>query len=361
MLVNSDVLGDLYESAGSSRRQRAIEYQIMGYVKITKAIYENESNMELYSRVKGSSSNYHVYIKVANGELDDVRCTCPDYEKSYGACKHIVATMLEFIRNKEYQAIFEKKEQKKNVEENHMSRNFDDERNYAFRQLIGAFYRVDNNEDVEQTQSKIPLHSIKIEPKLIYHQYSRGMKLEFRIGYKQLYKIKNLTEFYDRMLNKENFKYGAKLEFVHQEEAFEEDSIPLLRYILKYAEIIKYTNESLNGYNYYGSSLKDGYVTVSNSGMDELFDVLKNKQVEFETETSNKTILFSTDEPNIKFEIIETGNEEYVLKPKSFDIFKYDIFRGRKYTYMLYKKAIYRCSKDGKYVFCCISKNKGQN
>ena len=82
------------------------------------------------------------------------------------------------------------------------------------------------------------------------------------------------------MLNKENFKYGAKLEFVHQEEAFEEDSIPLLKYILKYAEIIKYTNESLNGYNYYGSSLRDGYITVSNSGMDELFDVLKNKQVE---------------------------------------------------------------------------------
>ena len=346
MLVNSEVLEDLYENAGASRRQRAIEYQLMGYVKITKVLYENPSNMEIYSNVRGSSDIYHVYVKVANGELDDVTCTCPDYERSYGACKHIVATMLEFTKNKEYQNIFEKKEQRENVEENHIARNFEDEKNYAFRQLVGAFYSVDNNEDVEQIESKIPLHSIKIEPKIIYHQYSKDMKLEFKIGYKQLYKLKNLTEFYDRMLNKENFKYGAKLEFVHQEEAFEKDSIPLLKYILKYAEIIKYTNESLNGYNYYGSSLRDGYITVSNSGMDELFDVLKNKQVEFETEISNKVVLFSENEPNIKFEIVEEDKGEYVLKPKGFDVFKYEIFKGRQYTYMLYKKAIYRCSKD---------------
>lgn len=65
--------------------------------------------MEIYSNVRGSSDIYHVYIKVANGELDDVTCTCPDYERSYGACKHIVATMLEFTRNKEDQNRFDKK------------------------------------------------------------------------------------------------------------------------------------------------------------------------------------------------------------------------------------------------------------
>ena len=220
-----------------------------------------------------------------------------------------------------------------------------DEKNYAFRQLLGAFYKVSDN-TVEQISTDLALHSIKIEPKIIYHQYSGGMKAEFKIGNKQMYKIKNLPEFYDRMLNKEEFKYGAKLDFKHCEEAFDEESIPLLRYILKYAEIIKYTNESLNGYNYYGSSLKDGYVTVSNSGMDELFDVLKNKQVEFETETSNQKVLFDINEPNIKFEINQTDEDEYDLKPIDFDVFKYETFKGRKYTYMLYKKSIYRCCKE---------------
>lgn len=220
-----------------------------------------------------------------------------------------------------------------------------DEKNYAFRQLLGAFYKVSDN-TVEQISTDLALHSIKIEPKIIYHQYSGGIKVEFKIGNKQMYKIKNLPEFYDRMLNKEEFKYGAKLDFKHCEEAFDEESIPLLRYILKYAEIIKYTNESLNGYNYYGSSLKDGYVTVSNSGMDELFDVLKNKQVEFETETSNQKVLFDINEPNIKFEINQTDEDEYDLKPIDFDVFKYETFKGRKYTYMLYKKAVYRCCKE---------------
>ena len=45
------------------------------------------------------------------------------------------------------------------------------------------------------------------------------------------------------MLNKETHKYGARLEFMHIKENFEEESLDILEYILKYAEIIKYTNE----------------------------------------------------------------------------------------------------------------------
>ena len=69
-----------------------------------------------------------------------------------------------------------------------------DEKNYAFRQLLGAFYKVSDN-TVEQISTDLALHSIKIEPKIIYHQYSGGMKVEFKIGNKQMYKIKNLPEF----------------------------------------------------------------------------------------------------------------------------------------------------------------------
>lgn len=39
-----------------------------------------------------------------------------------------------------------------------------------------------------------------------------------------MYKIKNLAEFYTRMIDKEFYKYGEKLQFVHTPDVFDQDS-----------------------------------------------------------------------------------------------------------------------------------------
>ena len=85
-----------------------------------------------------------------------------------------------------------------------------------FKQLIHTFYPAHEQEEV--AKNKILPRSIKLEPKLIYNSYLKTLKLEIKIGDKQLYKIKNLPEFYDRMQKKEFYRYGAKLEFTHEEE-----------------------------------------------------------------------------------------------------------------------------------------------
>ena len=50
------------------------------------------------------------------------------------------------------------------------------------------------------------------------------------------------------MLNREKYKYNNVLEFIHEENALEEQSRPLLKFLLKYAEIIKYANDVNNNY-----------------------------------------------------------------------------------------------------------------
>ena len=45
------------------------------------------------------NSVYEVVIpnlEFEDGEIIDVTCECPDYQGRYAACKHIVATMMEF-------------------------------------------------------------------------------------------------------------------------------------------------------------------------------------------------------------------------------------------------------------------------
>ena len=57
----------------------------------------------------------------------------------------------------------------------------------------------------------------------------------------------------------------------------------MLDFILKYAEIIKYANANFNNvYHYYGKTLSDTSIMLSNTGIDDLFEILKGKSVKFQ-------------------------------------------------------------------------------
>ena len=100
-----------------------------------------------------------------------------------------------------------------------------DNQNRNFKHIVNMFYNEEienlNSEDIEVKNKG----TIKIEPQIFYDKFSGDMKAEFKIGRNKMYKIKDLSEFYTRMLNKQTYKYGEKLEFIHDIEAFEEDSV----------------------------------------------------------------------------------------------------------------------------------------
>ena len=65
-----------------------------------------------------------------------------------------------------------------------------------FKQIVNTFY----NEEIEEINydEEIILKNkgtIKLEPKVIYDKFSGDMKVEFKIGDKKMYKIKDLSEF----------------------------------------------------------------------------------------------------------------------------------------------------------------------
>ena len=88
-----------------------------------------------------------------------------------------------------------------------------------FKQIVNIFYN-EEIEGINEDKEKIKKEgTIKIEPRIFYDKFSGDMKIEFKIGNKKMYKIKNLSEFYTRMLNKEFYRYGEKLQFIHTKEA----------------------------------------------------------------------------------------------------------------------------------------------
>lgn len=213
----------------------------------------------------------------------------------------------------------------------------------VFKQLVNAFYYKDQVQE-EKNINFISQHSIRIEPTLIYHSFYKTLKVEFKIGNKQLYKLKKLPDFYTRMLKNENYRYGSKLEFIHNEQAFEEESIPLLHYIMKYAEIIKYANETTGSYGHYGVSMQDDFITISNSGLDEIFEILKGKSIVLQSDYQEDKIYLQEGEPEIKFYLEKFQDGDYKLRT-DLNIHEFEIFEGKNSIYFLYNKVLYRCNK----------------
>lgn len=346
MIVNPQILNELRDEAGNAREEKAKNYVYSKKVNIKKVIYEDINNFEIRSIVKGSENYYNVHIKVEKGEIEDVSCNCKDYYEHYGTCKHILATAIEFNENESYIRIFSgEKEEKQSDLAMYEKYQKQEEKYRNFKQLIHTFYPKGEKEEI--AKNKILPRSIKLEPKLIYNSYLKTLKLEIKIGDKQLYKIKNFPEFYDRMQKKEIYRYGAKLEFTHEEDAFDIRTIPLLKYVLKYSEIIKYANEATNPYTYYGRTMEDSYITISNTGMDELFEVLQGQEVLFQKDGKEEKILFLNSAPNIEFLVEEQGKNEYSLTP-NIATYEYETIEGRNYIYFELDKILYKCDENFK-------------
>ncbi len=337
MLINKQLSQEIYDEAGNARLQRAKTYVKQGNVSIIKLDYDNPNNFSVKSIVSGYFDKYEVNIDVKNGELDVASCECIDYLNNYSACKHIVATLLKFEQTKFWDNENENLvNNKKSVNKLAKYKNFTN--------LINTFY---NDEIHEINGSNLELlpekDKIKIETKIEYDKYSYGLKLEFKIGNSRMYKLKDLTDFYLLMKNKSFQKYGDKLEFVHIKENFKEESKPLLDFILKYAEIMKYSSQN-NRYNYYGPSFNKSEIILGESTIDEAFDILKDKKVNFTYEFSNEKLEFIESNPNIEFDLARINDSELTLRP-NIDIFKIAIFNGNKYTYLLDQNKLYRCDK----------------
>ncbi len=335
MVVKASILDELKNSTSSEDVEKAKNLLNKQAITITKVTYKNENEFSVHADVKGKHGFYNTYLSVKNGEIDDLRCTCPEYESTYGTCRHILSTVMEFDSNSAYAKLFagEEKAIISNKDKKQKS-----EKYRIYRQMINSFYE---EEQIEQKSEKYLGEKVSLEPIILYKQNSKEIKLEFKIGNKQMYKIKDLPEFYDRMQKNEKYRYGLKLELLHTREAFEKESLPLLDFMLKYAEIKKYTNESNE--KFFVNALNNSSIVLSNTALDEFFETMSGKEVEVETEYSTERIKFVENEPEIKFKIISKNNEDYAITTNE-DIFSFSTLYGKKYIYLLRENKLHRCS-----------------
>ena len=188
MLVNEKIKEELYENAGDIRVQKARLYAKTGKVEIAKINYTNKDNFEITGKVTGQEI-YRTNVTVESGEISDITCECQDYRERYAACKHIIATVMEFDENQKYENMLLKDKStldiNKKIRANAKYR--------SFTQIVNELYEEEMHE-AEEKKAEESNGKIKIEPRLIYDKYYSLLKMDFKIGDKRMYKIKTVRQ-----------------------------------------------------------------------------------------------------------------------------------------------------------------------
>ena len=140
MFIKEEIIESLCLDAGEHRVKRAKEYLEQGRVQITEKKYEDENEFEVHAKVRGTE-NYYTHVIIRKGEIEDLICSCKDYQKNRGACKHTIATMLAFKEEtKKETALQEKEINGKTKKAKYRS----------FYQIVNELY----NEDIEEKFEK---------------------------------------------------------------------------------------------------------------------------------------------------------------------------------------------------------------
>ncbi len=217
----------------------------------------------------------------------------------------------------------------------------------SFKQVLNEFYKDElEKSDRNIAVENLDYNNIKIIPKLFYDKVYNTLNVEFKLGKDNFYKIKNLKEFYNRVINNESFIYSNKLEFVHNVENFDKDSQKILNFIIKYAKIINYVNNTENtNFRYYGKKLSESSILLDEEGLDEIFEILKGRKVEIEKDANVKKVTLIPSNPNIEFYLNKNTKNELELTHNLED-YNYIIIDGKKYTYIIMDEFIYRAKKN---------------
>ena len=335
MQINKNLSEEIYIDAGQLRLNEAKQYVKDDKVDIQKVHYTDQNNFKIKAQVKQRLDKpYEVEIRVIDGELEKASCHCDDYLSRYGTCKHILAALLKFEQTKFWDNGANKEKEKNTKTYSTQYRNF--------QKIVNAFYNEElkeiNSDDIDELTEE---EKISIEPKIIYDRYDRKLKLEVKVGKTRMYKIKDLTEFYTRIVANEFYKYGEKLEFVHKRDNFKTEDLGLLDFVLRYAEMLKFAEN--DKYSYYGSTLNHSSITLGESSIDEIFNILENKKVYLEKDRASSILRFVKGNPDIEFELREEI-QDFVIKP-NVDLYDIVVFTGKEYTYILKDDTLYKCTE----------------
>lgn len=307
-------------------------------VKISSQIIQNKQedgySTKFDAIVKGKSYSSYVTTVIVNeyGDIDDLDCNCPAFLENMGSCKHIVATMLKIYNSSRPKIISysevvfkENKEQQK-------------KRNLPLEDLINVFeYKIKESVKTEQKEGTVVLKP------LLFFSGKDDIGIEFTIGDKRQYVVKDAYELAYNIQNNTKVIYGKSLEFDHDLSSFEKNSKPIAIFLRDEAEafrqVVKKTSGLFNSSNLNGRAFR-----ILAFSFDSFFNLFDGQTIECHGyKYPYNSLTFVNKDPDVEFFINEENNEQYFL---STNLYIFFTANSKNNTYIIVDDKLYKCSKE---------------
>ncbi|WP_462416815.1 SNF2 helicase associated domain-containing protein [Eubacterium ramulus] len=274
----------------------------------TEGVY-GDKELNLRATIHGTNkNNYKVEVTLyydEYGEPQDIDyyCPCEDFLTSDGICKHCVATILYYMHTDGQSKTvtspfsmplpFASEYDDRDTFYGNTSSVFSENSTVSQESIWEHPARTDNsmqqilrqfgNQENWMITDGALIGRIHLEPTLDISGKTPSVSL--RIGDKKMYVVKSIPELVQHVQQTEMHKYGKNLAFVHQLDAFDDNSRSLMSFFIRHYQ----------DYNYwYSTDIRN--FTLKNELLDAFIEIVADSGTMLEPSTKNQGLWYLTDE-----------------------------------------------------------------
>ena len=274
----------------------------------TEGVY-GDKELNLRATIHGTNkNNYKVEVTLyydEYGEPQDIDyyCPCEDFLTSDGICKHCVATILYYMHTDGQSKTvtspfsmplpFASEYDDRDTFYGNTSSVFSENSTVSQESILEHPARTDNsmqqilrqfgNQENWMITDGALIGRIHLEPTLDISGKTPSVSL--RIGDKKMYVVKSIPELVQHVQQTEMHKYGKNLAFVHQLDAFDDNSRSLMSFFIR----------QYQDYNYwYSTDIRN--FTLKNELLDAFIEIVADSGTMLEPSTKNQGLWYLTDE-----------------------------------------------------------------
>lgn len=270
--------------------------------RMTISLDENNGCYRVNARIAQENERFIVSIKIShNGDIIQATCSCGMHEH----CRHIAAILF-YLRKLDVQSfpyfyeMNNEASKAKKLEEIERQRK---ERILSKKQQE-SLDLITLYKDQLLRESLIPLSSKQYRVKVFVQRKKDMLLMVLKVmNDEQGYVVKNIETFLNAIVHHDSIKYGKNFEFIHSEDAFDDDSLDIIAFVRKC-----FLKNQL---------LQNGVIRaliMSDEHLDEFYHLMNNLP------SSYCDIAFDKKEYRIPLEIT-TQDKNYVLDFKDYQEF----------------------------------------
>ncbi len=306
-------LADIKKMAYLNDFRKGMDIQRFGDVRdFEYSIYNVNASpvAEIAAKVRMGEDSYtqtSVIVEEDYSDISEYHCDCDEVVRYDGICKHCVAVLAEYVQKRRVKEVLDVKWNKTDT----IQRGFHQQTPVGMKNILNRYAMQGASKYLisEGTRGKVEIYPY------FYMYKPHAASVSFKIGIDQKYVLKNLSDFLTAIQRAEKIKYGKKLEFYHNSEAFCASAKRMIGFINEQQERLQRSSPAFrySYYNYGTAERLDRTIQLDEDGIEQFFTAWEGEDFEGKLPDVTDTVWhISSEEQKPKLLITGDANGAFV-------------------------------------------------